>query len=195
MNYKEKTKSNKTIYAGHLEQSTELVAIKSIDLDEQNNNGNEFVLLINEITRLKQLRHENIQKIHFSFTKNTTLYSIYPFMLYGSCKDILDIQEEHEQDNPFFNEQSLQFISKSILNAIEYIHSKHIIHRCICPKNILISANGQVVLSGFKFSVSLIDHGNLVRKLHDFPPSIKDYISYLSPELLQQVCFLLLLLF
>jgi STE20-related kinase adapter protein alpha len=147
---------------------------------------NDLLLLINEITRLKQLRHENIQQILNSFTKDTKLYCLYPLMIYGSCKDILELQDR-DDDKSVFNEQSLQFISKSILTAIEYIHSKHVIHRCISPRNILISSNGHVVLSGFKYSVSLIEQGSLVRKLHDYPSSIKDYVSYLSPELLQQV--------
>jgi STE20-related kinase adapter protein alpha len=108
-------------------------------------------------------------------------------MSYGSCKDILEYQEDKKLENPFFNEQTLQIISKSLLNSIEYIHSKHIIHRSICPKNILISSDGRVVLTGFKFSVSLISNGDLAKNLHDYPPIIKNYISYLSPELLQQV--------
>ena len=170
------------MYTARLSSSEEFVAVKSVDLDDHYMlDKNELVLLINEITCLKQLRHENIQQIYNSFTKNTKLYCIYPFMLYGSCKDIL------EAHNQVFNEQSLQFISKSILTAIEYIHSKHIVHRCICPENIFISSTGKVVLGGFKFSVSLLNQGNLLKKLHDYPPNIKDYICYLSPEVLQQV--------
>ena len=85
------------------------------------------------------------------------------------------------------NEQSLQPITKSILNALDYLHTKHIIHRCVCPENIYISQSGNVYLSGFKYSVSLIDQGQLAKKLHDYPSNINDYVNYLSPEFLQQV--------
>ena len=140
-------------------------------------------------------------------------------MYYGSCKDILNTinefyltdpnsssQEEQEdradeQIRLCFNEQSLQPITKSVLSALEYLHSKHIIHRCVCPENILISQTGQVYLSGLKFCISLIDQGLLAKKLHDYPSyltlsktadgsnddEISEYLNYLSPELLQQV--------
>lgn len=126
-------------------------------------------------------------------------------MFYGSCKDILEtinnlnLNESNEDTNNIvdradeqkrlcFNEQSLQPITKSILSALEYLHSKHIIHRCVCPENIFIAENGHVYLSGLKFCVSLIDQGSLAKKLHDYPTEIDDYLNYLSPELLQQVC-------
>jgi len=136
-------------------------------------------------------------------------------MFYGSCKDILDgvnnlnlseedsrfysnvismktVDRADEQKRLCFNEQSLQPITKSILGALEYLHSKHIIHRCVCPENIFISQTGHVYLSGLKFSVSLIDQGSLAKKLHDYPANIKsEYLNYLSPELLQQVKTLL----
>ena len=104
---------NKTVYRGQLKPSNELVAIKSHDLD----NENDLLLLLNEITRLKQLKHENIQQIYSSYTKGTKLYTIYPFMSFGSCKDILEYQEGNKLENAFFNEQTLQIISKSILKT------------------------------------------------------------------------------
>ena len=142
-------------------------------------------------------------------------------MYYGSCKDILNTINEIKlyennaltnQDEPedradeqirlCFNEQSLQPITKAVLSALEYLHSKHIIHRCVCPENILISQTGHVYLSGLKFCVSLIDEGLLAKKLHGYPSyskksnsenkendndEISEYLNYLSPELLQQV--------
>ena len=145
-------------------------------------------------------------------------------MYYGSCKDILNTinelnisennaisyqeQQEDRADEQIrlcFNEQSLQPITKAVLSALEYLHSKHIIHRCVCPENILISQTGHVYLSGLRFCVSLIDEGLLAKKLHAYPSystrsssnndneddddadEISEYLNYLSPELLQQV--------
>lgn len=123
-------------------------------------------------------------------------------MYYGSCKDILDLINDldlnsNEPDNTAvdradeqrrlcFNEQSLQLISRSVLNALEYLHNRHIIHRCVCPENIYISENGHIYLSGLNNSISLIDQGYLVKRLHDFPSNIENYLNYMSPELLQQ---------
>ena len=165
------------------------------------------------------MRHTNILSLISCFVKDSQIWHIYPFMYYGSCKDILNTineyylsesdstneeeQEERadEQIRLCFNEQSLQPITKSVLSALEYLHSKHIIHRCVCPENILISQSGHVYLSGLKFCVSLIDQGLLAKKVHDYPShitssqtvngsnddEISEYLNYLSPELLQQV--------
>lgn len=130
-------------------------------------------------------------------------------MHYGSCKEILDcinklnfseedkfftnlqyansVDRADEQKRLCFNEQSLQPITKSILSALDYLHCKHIIHRCVCPENILISQTGHVYLTGFKYSASLIEQGQLAKRLHDYPNNISEYLNYLSPEFLQQV--------
>jgi len=40
-------------------------------------------------------------------------------------------------------------IAKSILKAVEYLHSLNIVHRNFHSKNILLSPEGQVKLSGY----------------------------------------------
>lgn len=46
---------------------------------------------------------------------------------------------------------------------------------------------GHVYLSGLKYSVSMIEKGSLLKKLHGYPSDIKsEYLNYFSPELLQQ---------
>lgn len=164
--------------------------------------------ILAEVSRTKHLRHANILSLIECFVDDSQIWCIYPFMYYGSCKDILDcinslnlseedklfanlqnassVDRADEQKRLCFNEQSLQPITKSILSALDYLHSKHIVHRCVCPENIFISQSGQVYLSGFKYSVSLIDQGQLVKRLHDYPTNMSDYLNYLSPEFLQQ---------
>ncbi len=161
------------------------------------------------MSRTKHIRHTNILSLIECFVDDSQIWCVYPFMFYGSCKDILDcisslnlseedkifanlqnatnIDRADEQRRLCFNEQSLQPITKALLSALDYLHSKYIIHRCVCPENIYISQTGHVFLSGFKYSVSLIEQGELVKKLHDYPSDLNDYLNYLSPEFLQQV--------
>jgi serine/threonine protein kinase len=133
-------------------------------------------------------------------------------MYFGSCKDILEsinsfyannqdemqneaamsqseniIDRADEQKRLCFNEHSLQPITKAILSALEYLHSKHIIHRCICPENIYISQTGHIYLAGLNYSTSMIEQGTLCKKMFDYPPNLGDYVNYFSPEMLQQV--------
>ncbi len=141
-----------------------------------------------------------------SLVKDSQIWLVYPYMYYGSCRDILNsindlndlsdgqIDLVDEQKRLCFNEQSLQIISKSILNALDYLHSKHLIHRCVCPDNIYINQNGHVYLSGLNYCVSLLDQGTLFKKLHDYSTHFHDYLNYLSPEILKQVSCVILYL-
>lgn len=174
----------------------------------------------NELSRTKNINHVNILPLLNCFLSDTQLWCIYPFVFYGSCRDILDsinayhlqpttptastnqldehqvgaataadgpiIDRADEQKRLCFNEHSLQPITKSILNALDYLHSKHLVHRCICPENIYISHTGHIYLAGAEHSVSLLDHGVLHKRLHDYPSHLDDYVDYFSPEMLQQ---------
>lgn len=183
-----------SVYAAFNVKSNELFTVKISDLESVDDSQS----ILAEVSRTKHIRHQNILSLIECFVEDSQIWCVYPFMYYGSCKDILECinsmnlneNDSHdgadEQRRLCFNEQSLQPITKSILNALDYLHSKHIIHRCVCPENIYISQSGNVYLSGFKYSVSLIDQGQLAKKLHDYPSNINDYVNYLSPEFLQQ---------
>ncbi len=56
--------------------------------------------------------------------------------------------------------------------------------------HILISADGQVYLSGLRSIFSLIRNGQRTRVVHDFPQYSVKVLPWLSPEVLQQVCLL-----
>jgi serine/threonine protein kinase len=184
-----------------------LYIIKLIDLDDANELDNdEFKLIQNEIKYAKSLRHKNVVSLLNCFVQHTQIWCIYPYMYYGSLKDILDIinnidlidsthlnnanvDKVDEQKRLCFNEQSLQSVAKSVLSALDYLHSKHIIHRCVCPENIYISHDGKVYLSGFKYCISLIENGVYKKLCYGYPSnkSLENYLNYLSPEMLQQV--------
>ena len=175
------------VFLGQSKQSLENVAIKVVDFEKDSQYSNKretdrLCLLTNELIRIRKLNHPNILKLINCISNDSQLWCVYPLMYYGSCKEILEQKQEHG-----FGEISIQIISKQILRALSYLHSRNIIHRCICPENILVSANGNVCLTGFKFSVSLMDDGSLTRRLHEYPAEIHEYLNYLSPEILQQV--------
>jgi STE20-related kinase adapter protein alpha len=173
--------NGKCVYLGSCKLTQKNVAIKIINYEEQK--LNELDLLINEINILKQLKHENIIELIEATVLNNSfkLYLTYPLMSYLNCKQILLAKKEDS-----FNELSCQLIAFNLLNALDYLHSKLIIHSCICPENVYISLNGNVYLNGFKFSKSLVQHGHLNRRLFNLTTDIKDYLIYLAPEQLQQ---------
>jgi serine/threonine protein kinase len=160
----------------------------------------------------KSMRHVNLMPLLNCLVSESQVWLVYPFVYYGSCRDILDCIETlncpndddatnnnqrtvdlcDEQKRLCFNEQSLQIIAKSVLNALVYLHQKHVVHRCVCPENIYISQSGHVMLGGLRYAASLIEQGTLLKSRHDYSPHFADYLVYLSPEMLKQVCSLLL---
>jgi serine/threonine protein kinase len=196
--------NNKNIQTNH---QNELYIIKLIDLEDTNELDNdEFKLIQNEIKYAKSLRHRNVVSLLNCFVQHTQIWCIYPYMYYGSLKDILEIinnidlidsthlnnanvDKVDEQKRLCFNEQSLQSVAKSVLSALDYLHSKHIVHRCVCPENIYLSHDGKVYLGGFKYCVNLIENGVYRKLCYDYPSnkSIENYLTYHSPEMLQQV--------
>lgn len=63
--------------------------------------------------------------------------------------------------------------------------------RSVKASHVLISADGQVCMSGLRSIFSLIRHGQRARVVHDFPQYSVKVLPWLSPEVLQQVlcCF------
>lgn len=59
--------------------------------------------------------------------------------------------------------------------------------RSVKASHVLISADGQVCLSGLRSIFSLIRHGQRAKVVHDFPQYSVKVLPWLSPEVLQQV--------
>lgn len=59
--------------------------------------------------------------------------------------------------------------------------------RSVKASHVLISADGQVCVSGLRSIFSLIRHGQRARVVHDFPRYSVKVLPWLSPEVLQQV--------
>lgn len=80
-------------------------------------------LLENENDIDKRIDHPNIIPIICSFVQTDFLYTIFPLATYGS---IDAISKPHGLD-----ENIIQFILEDILNAIDFLHQKNIIHRLV----------------------------------------------------------------
>lgn len=80
-------------------------------------------LLENENDIDKRIDHPNIMPIMCSFVQTDFHYTIFPLAPYGSI-DV--ISKPHGLD-----ENIIQFILEDLLNAIDYLHQKNIIHRFV----------------------------------------------------------------
>lgn len=112
---------------------------------------------------MRQFKHPNIVQIHSSFVFQLDVYVVTPVMCYGSCKDTYR--------NCFksgFPEPIATLILRDLLQALDYLHRRHFIHRSVRASHILLEEN-RAVLTGFRDCVSLLVHGERVKRFHTLP--------------------------
>ena len=134
--------------------------------------------LKHEVLTIRKLCHPNILPILSAEIHGHSLSIAMPFAERGSCRHILEKHFEYG-----FKEKVIKHILTSVLSAIYYLHLNSIIHTRVCSRNVLLTAQGHVYLTGFEYAqnVSLVEG-----ILHDLPKDIIDYLPWTGPEVLAQ---------
>ncbi|XP_028674193.1 STE20-related kinase adapter protein alpha isoform X1 [Erpetoichthys calabaricus] len=168
-----------TVNLGRYRPTGDYVAIRRINLESCTNEMVNF--LQGELHVSKLFHHPNILPYRSIFISKNELWVITPFMAYGSAKDLIS---NHFTDG--MSELAIAYILQGVVKALDYIHHMGYVHRSVKASHILISADGQVYLSGLRSIFSLIRHGQRARVVHDFPQYSMKVLPWLSPEVLQQ---------
>lgn len=119
-----------------------------------------------EAKKIYKLRHQNIMQIHSSSYDNEYIYITMPYLKNGSLQHLIESQ----------NLTLRQIIKYSLdfLCAIYYVHENNIVHCDIKPNNILISDEGNAVLTDFGSALYLNNLGNARLK--------NVYYKHIAPE-------------
>ncbi|KAM9779674.1 STE20-related kinase adapter protein alpha isoform 2-T2 [Neosynchiropus ocellatus] len=157
----------------------EHVAIRCIDLESCTNDMVTYLQAELQVSKL--FHHHSILPYKTVFIAKNELWVITPFMAYGSARDLIC---SHFPDG--MNELTIAYILLGMLRALEYIHHMGYVHRSVKASHVLISADGQVCMSGLRSIFSLIRHGQRAKVVHDFPQYAVKVLPWLSPEVLQQ---------
>uniref|UniRef100_A0A8C9ST44 STE20-related kinase adapter protein alpha n=1 Tax=Scleropages formosus TaxID=113540 RepID=A0A8C9ST44_SCLFO len=168
-----------TVNLARYQPMGEHVAIRRIDLESCTNDMVNY--LEGELHVSKLFHHPNILPYKSVFIAENELWVITPFMAYGSARDLIST---HFTDG--MSELAIAYILLGVIKALEYIHHMGYVHRSVKASHVLISADGQVFLSGLRSIFSLIRHGQRARVVHDFPQYSVKVLPWLSPEVLQQ---------
>ena len=111
------------------------VAIKQMDLDKQPKKE----LIINEIVVMNSAKHKNIVNYIDSFLVGNVLWVVMEFMEGGSLTETATIN--------FMTDEHISIVCREVLQGLEHLHSKEIIHRDIKSDNVLLGLDGQIKLS------------------------------------------------
>lgn len=127
--------------------ATKYVSVAEQSLKRYNKIMSRFV---EEAKLVKSLKHRNVIEIYDSFFENNTAYYVMEY-----C-DGIDLRKYTNNFNRRLEYDEGMNLLYQIMNGLEYIHSKGILHRDIAPDNIYVTKNN---------SVKILDFGSARREM------------------------------
>lgn len=101
---------------------------------------------LREVRLLASLDHPNLPKVYSFFERHRTAYCVTEFIDGVSLGELAADYERHNMPIP---QKALWGMLVQLLDALDYLHGKELLHRDIKPDNILIRRNGMPVLIDF----------------------------------------------
>lgn len=133
------------VYRGLVKETNEEVAIKQIDLE---NEQADLIEVNKEIQIISECRISQITKFKGCFVKQYKLWVIMEYVNGGLLFELL-------KPGPVTNEMIILSIVKEILVALLYLHNQGKIHRDLKSQNILLNREGEIKLTDFGVSTQL----------------------------------------
>lgn len=102
------------------------------------------VTALREISILKEIKHENIVKLHDMFYGITSLFLAYEYV---------DIELSKILYSPLnLNESIIKNFMYQMLSGLATLHKNGVLHRDLKPQNLLINSNGILKIADFGFA-------------------------------------------
>ncbi len=95
-----------------------------------------------EAQALARFDHRGIVRVHTSFAENDTVYAVMAFLAGPTLEGLI------EKRGALPENEALEFIEQ-IGAALEVVHNAGLIHRDINPSNVILHADGRIVLIDF----------------------------------------------
>lgn len=99
-----------------------------------------------EALAVARLRHNNIVQVYDFDHEGSFYYMVMEFVNGPTLKDELSIRKQERK--PYTLVEAARVMT-ALCNAIDYAHSRGMVHRDLKPANVMISEEGQVVLTDF----------------------------------------------
>ncbi|GAB7352951.1 hypothetical protein MBLNU459_g3526t1 [Dothideomycetes sp. NU459] len=130
-----------TVFKGRNRQTGEFVALKEIHLDSEEGTPS---TAIREISLMKELKHENIVRLHDVIHTENKLMLVFEFMD-KDLKKYMDSRGERGMLDPI----TIKSFMHQLLRGIAFCHDNRVLHRDLKPQNLLINTKGQLKLADF----------------------------------------------
>jgi len=159
--FKVKLKGQNTVYA--------MKVLNKTDVEERN----EIAHARAENSILRKLNCPFLVKMHFAFQTSDRLFFVMDFVNGGEL--FFHLQKEGK-----FDQERVKFYVAEIVIGLEYLHNSHIIYRDLKPENLLLSADGHIIMTDFGISKEGL------ATTDDRTGTFCGTPEYLAPEVLKQ---------
>ncbi|PKY39754.1 Pkinase-domain-containing protein [Rhizophagus irregularis] len=173
------------VYLGLNSITGELMAIKQVELptgQSANEQRKKSMLdaLQREISLLQELHHENIVQYLGSQHDEETLNIFLEYVPGGSVATMLNNYGPLE-------ETLVRSFNRQILQGLNYLHEKDIIHRDIKGANVLVDNKGGIKISDFGISKKVEDQ--IMATASVSRPSLQGSVFWMAPEVVKQTSY------
>jgi serine/threonine protein kinase len=148
------------VYLTRIKDDNKLYATKVYNREQTEASSSLFNYLKAEINLLKGINHPNIVKLKDVTKTKKHFYLVLEYCNGGELKNALD--KYKLKYNKAFSEEIVQYLMRQIVDAMNYLHSRNIMHRDIKLENILLNYDSEEDknnLNIMKATVKIVDFG------------------------------------
>lgn len=103
---------------------------------------------------LKLLSHPFVVGLHGAFVENEQLHIVMDFADGGDLHDLIRHAQKQQAPNNLLPEAFVLDVFVQITLALEYIHSRNILHRDLKTQNVFLTRGGRVMIGEYGAPVS-----------------------------------------